>query len=152
MSYSEGAARGLSSCGAKAAASIVNKVAYALTSGIQGGIPGRTVKIIIANIDYSSARSLKNALSLLQGVNGVYQRRYVNGNELELDVVSDKTADELAGILSDNNYRITGVSAALVEGDASGVKNTSSRSRRQEVTESTTIFVEGSETVFEADR
>ena len=106
LSYSEGAARGLSSCGAKAAASIVNKVAYALTSGIQGGIPGRTVKIIIANIDYSSARSLKNALSLLQGVNGVYQRRYVNGNELEALYRSiSKTVDDYTAYIEDANRK-----------------------------------------------
>ena len=149
LSYSEGAARGLNECGVRAASSIVNKIAYALTQGIMGGIPGRTVKIIITNIDYGTARNLKNALSLLQGVSGVYQRRYVNGNELELDVVSDKSADELAGVLADSNFNITGVTAALVEGDAGGVKNTSTR--RREVTESTAVFVERGETVFEVD-
>lgn len=153
LSYGEGAARGLSSCAAKAAVSIVNKVAYALTPN--GDIHNRAVKVIIMNIDYSTARNLKNELSLLQGVSGVYQRRYVNGSELELDVVSDKTADELAGILSDNHFRVTGVSAQLVEGDASGIRSTTiesnSRSRRREVSESTAVFAEGSESVFEAD-
>ena len=127
----------------------MNKVAYALISGIPSSIPGRPVKLIITNIDYSTARNLKNALSLLPGVNGVYQRRYLNGSELELDVLSDKTADDLAGILSDNRIRITGVSALLVEGDASGI---SGDSVRREVRESTAVFVERSGTGFEDER
>ena len=117
LSYGEGAARGLNWCANQAAASIVNKVAYGLTgSGGATAIPGRTVKVIIRNIDYNTSRILKNDLALIQGVSGVYQRRYVNGSELELDVVSDKSADDIAGILSDKGCEITGVSGALVEG------------------------------------
>lgn len=117
LSYGEGAARGLNWCANQAAASIVNKVAYGLTgSGGATAIPGRTVKVIIRNIDYNTSRILKNDLALIQGVSGVYQRRYVNGSELELDVVSDKSADDIAGILSDKGFEITGVSGALVEG------------------------------------
>ena len=46
---------------------------------------------------------------------GVYQRQFRKG-ELELDVVSDKTAEDLASILSDRGCEIDGVSGALVEG------------------------------------
>lgn len=116
LSQSEGAAKGLSSCSTRAANSIVNKIAYALTSGIAGGIPGRTVKVILRNIDYNTARRIRGDLSDMPGISGVYQRRFVNGNELEIDVVSERTADELAGILADSGFEITGVSAALVEG------------------------------------
>ncbi|MBR1438460.1 MAG: flagellar assembly protein T N-terminal domain-containing protein [Synergistaceae bacterium] len=116
LSFGEGAARGLSSCASRAAASIVNKIAYALTSGQAGGIPGRTVKVIITDIDYRSSRTLQDKLAEVEGVSGVYQRRYLNGNELEIDVVSDKSADELADILSDMGCNIMGVSGALVEG------------------------------------
>ena len=116
LSQSEGAAKGLSTCSSRAAASIVNKIAYALTAGTAGGIPGRTIKIIIKNIDYKAVRTLEEDLSALQGVNGVYRRRFVNGNEIEIDVVSDKTADNIADFLSDRNFNITEVSSALVEG------------------------------------
>ena len=111
LSHGEGAAKGLNFCATKAATSIVNKVAYALTVS-----SNPTVKIIITDIDYKNARNLKDYLGSIQGVTGVYQRRYVNGSELEMDIVSDKTADDLASILSDKNYEITGVSHALVEG------------------------------------
>lgn len=125
LSFGEGAAKGLSSCGTRAATSIVNKVAYALTgSGGAGGVPGITVKVIIRNIDFNTARALKNELSLLNGVSGVYQRRYVNGSELEIDIVSDKTADDIAGILADRHYEITDMSKSVVEGrmrDGAGV-------------------------------
>ncbi len=116
LSFGEGAARGLSWCSTKAAESIVNKIAYALTAGQPGGIPGFTVKVIISNIDYKSSRTLKDTLSAVAGVSGVYQRRYVSGSELEIDVVSDMSADDIASMLSDMNYDITGVSNALVEG------------------------------------
>ena len=103
----------------------MNKVAYALTgSGGAGGVPGITVKVIIRNIDFNTARALKNELSLLNGVSGVYQRRYVNGSELEIDIVSDKTADDIAGILADRHYEITDMSKSVVEGrmrDGAGV-------------------------------
>ena len=121
LSFGEGAARGLSSCGTRAATSIVNKVAYALTgTGGAGGLPGLTVKVIIRDIDFNTARALKNELSLMPGVSGVYQRRYVNGSELEIDIVSDKTADDIAGILADRNYEITDMSKSVVEGRRRG--------------------------------
>lgn len=116
LSHSEGAAKGLSICSSRAATSVVNKIAYALTAGTAGGVPGKTVKIIIKNIDYKAVRTLEEDLSALQGVNGVYRRRFVNGNEIEIDVVSDKTADNIADFLSDRNFNITEVSATLVEG------------------------------------
>ncbi len=52
----------------------------------------------------------------MQGVSGVYQRRYINGSELEFDIVSDKTADDIAGILADMDYEITDMSKSVVEG------------------------------------
>lgn len=116
LSFGEGSARGLNWCSTRAAESIVNQIAYALTAGQPGGIPGFTVKVIISNIDYKSSRTLKDALSAATGVSGVYQRRYVDGSELELDVVSDMSAEDIASMLTDMNYDIKGVSNALVEG------------------------------------
>lgn len=121
ISYGEGAGKGISWCASKAANSIVYKIAYALS----GQNSSRTVKVIIRNIDYSTARKLKDEFSFMQGISGVYQRRYVNGNELELDIVSGKSADDIANILSDKNYDITGVTSAVVEAD---VRRNTSRS------------------------
>ncbi|MBQ6971217.1 MAG: hypothetical protein IJP86_02550 [Synergistaceae bacterium] len=111
ISYGEGAAKGLSSCASRAATSIVYKIAYALS----GQSTTRTVKVIIRNIDYAASRRLTDDLSFTEGISGVYRRRYVNGNELELDIVSDKSADDIAGILAGKNYDITEVTGAVVE-------------------------------------
>lgn len=115
ISYGEGAGKGISSCATKAANSIVYKIAYALS----GQSSARTVKVIIRNIDYSTARKLKDELSFMHDISGVYQRRYVNGNELEIDILSGKSADDIAGILSDKNYDITEVTSSVVEASAS---------------------------------
>ena len=110
----DGAVRGLRPAANVAAKNIVNKIAYALVSGSAGGIPGRTVKVIISGIDFKTSRLLRDNLLGLGGVTGVYQRNFKN-NRLELDVVSDKTSEEIAEYLSDNKFEITGVSGAEVE-------------------------------------
>ena len=92
-----------------------NKIAYALISGSAGGIPGRTVKIKLTGVAFKDVKALKEGLSGIEGVTGVYQRQFRKG-ELELDVVSDKTAEDLASILSDRGCEIDGVSGSLVEG------------------------------------
>lgn len=114
-SVEDGAVKGLKPGASRAGKSLVNKIAYALVSGTAGGIPGRTIKLKLAGVTFKEAKALKESLSGLEGVTGVYQRQFRKG-ELELDVVSDKTAEDLAGILSDGGYEIDGVSGALVEG------------------------------------
>lgn len=120
----DGAVRGLRPAANVAAKNIVNKIAYALVSGSAGGIPGRTVKVIITGIDFKTSRLLRDKLLGLGGVSGVYQRNFKN-NRLELDVVSDKTSEEIAEYLSDNKFEITGVSGAEVE--AQGINNDDSK-------------------------
>ena len=114
-SVEDGAIRGLKPTASRAGKSLVNKIAYALISGSAGGIPGRTVKLKLTDVAFKEAKALKEELSGLEGVTGVYQRQFRKG-ELELDVVSDKTAEDLASILSDRGCEIEGVSEALVEG------------------------------------
>lgn len=111
----DSALRSLKPSASNAAKSIVHKVAYALISGSAGGIPGRTVKIRLVGMDFKAARALRDELSGIEGVSGVYQRRFQKG-ELELDVVSNKMADDVAEFLADKGYEITGVSAGLIEG------------------------------------
>ena len=114
-SLEDGAVKGLKPGASRAGKSLVNKIAYALISGSAGGIPGRTVKIKLTGVAFKEAKALKEELSGIEGVTGVYQRQFRKG-ELELDVVSDKTAEDLASILSDRGCEIDGVSGAMVEG------------------------------------
>ena len=114
-SLEDGAVKGLKPGASRAGKSLVNKIAHALISGSAGGIPGRTVKIKLIGVAFKEAKALKEELSGIEGVTGVYQRQFRKG-ELELDVVSDKTAEDLASILSDRGCEIDGVSGSLVEG------------------------------------
>ncbi len=115
VSVEDGAIKGLVPGAARASKSLVNKIAYSLISGSAGGIPGRTVKIRISSISFKEAKELKDALSDIEGVTGVYQRLFQNKN-LELDIVSDKSAEDVASILSNKGYDIENVTASTVEG------------------------------------
>ena len=116
VSAEDGAIKGLKIAAEKASNSIVNKIAYALISGSAGGIPGRTIKVRISNLSFGDARELKDNLQGLPGVTGVYQRLY-RERKLELDVVSDKTAEDIAIALSDLGFEINDLSSGLVEGN-----------------------------------
>ncbi|MDR1873862.1 MAG: flagellar assembly protein T N-terminal domain-containing protein [Synergistaceae bacterium] len=115
LTEEDGAIRGLQPAASIAAKSIVHKIAYAMISGSAGGIPGRTVKIRVAEISFRDATNLKNALQGIDGVTGVYQRQY-RDRKLELDIVSDKTAEDIAMTLSDHGIDIEDVNSAVVEG------------------------------------
>lgn len=115
VSVEDGAIKGLKIAAGKASSSIVNKIAYSLISGSAGGIPGRTTKVKISNISFNEARDLKENLQGISGVTGVYQRLF-RERKLELDVVSDKTAEDLASVLADMGYEINDLSSSLVEG------------------------------------
>lgn len=119
VSVEDGAIKGLKPGAAKASKSLVNKIAYALISGSAGGIPGRTVKVKLNSVSFKEAQALKETLSGLEGVTGVYQRLFRDKN-LELDIVSEKTAEDVATILSDQGYEIDDVTAASVEGHGKG--------------------------------
>ena len=116
LSFAEGSSKGLHYCASKAANSIVNKVAYGLTSGSANNGTGHVVKIIITNINFGSARNLKDRLGGFPTVSSVNQRAYRNGNELELDVTLKGSAEDLANSLYDMGIDITGMSAAQIEG------------------------------------
>ncbi|MCL1875450.1 MAG: flagellar assembly protein T N-terminal domain-containing protein [Synergistaceae bacterium] len=115
VSVEDGAIKGLKIAAAMASKSVVNKIAYALISGSAGGIPGRTVKVKISNVSFNEARDLKENLQGVSGVTGVYQRLF-RDRKLELDVVSDKTAEDIASIISDLGFEINDLSSSLVEG------------------------------------
>ncbi|MDR3280982.1 MAG: hypothetical protein LBT23_10750 [Synergistaceae bacterium] len=119
VSAEDGAIKGFQAAAPRAAKSIVHKVAYALISGSAGGIPGRTVNVKIMGISFSDAKKLRELLSGVDGVTGVYQREYRSKN-LVLDVVSDKTAEDIASILDEHGVEIEDITSATVEGRGIG--------------------------------
>lgn len=98
-----------------AASALVNKVAYALVSGSAGAMAGRTVKIVIDRVSFAQLREIKSALEGAEGVVGVYQRAFGQGR-VELDVVTEKTAEDLAVELERLSVEVTGLTASTVEG------------------------------------
>jgi hypothetical protein len=117
LTQEDGAIKGFKTAAPIAGSSMVHKIAYALVSGSAGGIPGRTVNVKVMDIDFKAARALKDFLDGVDGVTGTYQRAYRN-KTLELDVTSDKTAEDVAALLSDQGIDIEDITSATVEGRA----------------------------------
>lgn len=115
VSVEDGAIKGLKPAATRASETIVHKIAYSIVSGSAGGIPGRTVKVKMSNLTFKEAKALKESLQDIHGVTSVYQRLFRN-KCLELDVVSDMTAEDVASLLSDLGYDIEDLSSATVEG------------------------------------
>ncbi len=99
----------------KMAGSLLHTVAYALASGSSGGIPGRSFKVTVSDLSFSEARSLRDSLGEVKGVNGVYQRAYAN-RTLELDVSAETSAEEIAIALEALGVEITRITAGTVDG------------------------------------
>lgn len=99
----------------KMAGSLLHTVAYALVSGSSGGIPGRSFKVTVSDLSFSDARSLRDSLGEVKGVNGVYQRAYAN-RTLELDVSAETSAEEIAIALEALGVEITRITSGTVEG------------------------------------
>jgi len=97
------------------AGELVNKVAYALVSGSSGGIPGRTYRVSISGVAFAEARTLRDALGQAAGISGVYQRSFA-GRTLEMDVSTEKTAEDVAVLLESLGVEVTGLTAGTVEG------------------------------------
>ena len=119
LTQEDGAIKGFKTAASISGKSLVHKIAYSLVSGSAGGIPGRTVNVKVMDIDFRAARALKDFLDGVDGVTGTYQRSYRN-KTLELDVTSDKTAEDVAGLLSDQGIDIEDITSATVEGRAAG--------------------------------
>ena len=111
----DGAVKGFGMLAPRIAGELVHKVAYALVSGSSGGVPGRTLKITVSDLSFADARSLKDSLGKAEGVSRVYQRSFAN-RTLEMDVATEKTAEEAAEALEALGVEITGFTAATVEG------------------------------------
>lgn len=98
-----------------AADEIVYKIAYNMASA-GSAIGGVTVNIKISNINFSQVEELEEKLSELAGKSGeIFERDYSNNN-LELDIVSSKTARNVASFLAENNIKIENVTAQTITG------------------------------------
>ena len=71
-------------------------------------------RIHITNMNFGAFRELKDKLLSIPGINSVEQRKFSNG-ELNADVVLDKNTEELAGILYDLGYEVTGMTGSTIE-------------------------------------
>jgi hypothetical protein len=103
VTLNDAAINGFRKAAPTAARNIVHKIAYQMIRGTLLG--GRTVNVKIANMLFQDARTLENALKNVDGVKAVCRRGYgktdLGDKTLELDVVSDKTTNEIAEVLLD---------------------------------------------------
>ncbi len=114
-SAQDGAIKAFKPASRQAASSLVNKVAYALVSGSAGAMPGRTINVVVDKVSFAQVREIKKALEEAPGVVGVYQRAF-GGGKVELDVVTENSAEDLAVELEKLSVEVTGLTAGTVEG------------------------------------
>jgi hypothetical protein len=113
----DGAVKGLRKAAAAGAKSLVHKVAYSLVSGSAGGVPGRTVKVLVTGISFSGARTLKAGLEEAKGITAVYQRAF-SDRKLELDVNTEGNAEDLAVVLESLGLEVSALTANTIEATA----------------------------------
>ena len=114
-SPNDGAMKAFQKLSPRMAGSLLHTVAYALVSGASGSIPGRSFKVTVSDLSFAEARSLRDSLGEVRGVNGVYQRAYAN-RTLELDVSAETSSEEIAIALEALGVEITGITAGTVNG------------------------------------
>ncbi|MDR1509765.1 MAG: hypothetical protein LBS53_09005 [Synergistaceae bacterium] len=115
ISAEDGAVKGFRAASPAAARNIVYKIAYALASGLEGAIPGRTVNVKITGVSSRNAQDINVLLQEADGVTSVYFRGY-SDRTVTLDVISDKPAEEVAALLSDNGVEVDTIAFDIVEG------------------------------------
>jgi glycine cleavage system regulatory protein len=136
LSLEDGAARCFTQAASKASEQIVYKIAYSMASA-GSALGGVTVNVIISGISVKEVEALEEALNELVGKSGgVYERGYItrewedadgmllsergfNNGLLEVDVVSEKTARNLASFLSENGIEIEDITAQTINGKMS---------------------------------
>lgn len=111
QSVSGGAGRIFRSAVAQAAEEIIYKIAYGMASA--GSLGGITVNVKIAGASFKDVENITEVLRQMAGDSGgVFERSYQNGL-LEIDVVSPKTARNVASFLSDYT-EVDGLTAQTV--------------------------------------
>lgn len=114
LSVEDGAMRCFKQAASVASSEIIHKIAYSLASGSSSGVPGITVNIKIADVTFKQVESITESLREFVGKNSsVYEREYKDGH-LEIDVVSEKTARNIASLLSESGFEIDGVTTQTI--------------------------------------
>ncbi|HQH78443.1 MAG TPA: hypothetical protein PK535_05720 [Synergistaceae bacterium] len=116
-SVQDAAVKGFTASAHEAALALVHKVAYSMVSGSAGGIPGRTVKVLVEGLSFGDARKVKTSLEETRGTTAVYQRAFRNG-KLELDVNTEGTAEDVAVRLEELGLMVGSVTGSTVEASA----------------------------------
>ena len=100
QSVSGGAERIFKSSVAQAAEEIIYKIAYSMASA-GSALGGTTINVKIADADFKQSEAIKKNLREFLGDGGeLFTRSFKNGL-LEVDLVSSKSAEEIASFLSD---------------------------------------------------
>lgn len=115
-SVEEGAMRCFKGAASRAADEIVFEIAYKMASA-NTSVGGRTIGVKIADASFKDAQTIEDSLRAHSG--GEVFRRAYRDRELELDVVSEMSADDLASFLSDQRIIISTVTAQSVAGSLS---------------------------------
>ena len=116
LSVETGAERCFKEATPKAAATVVNKIAYALVSGATG-IPGGTVNVRITGVTFAISESILDGLGGLAGRSGGVYDRGLNNGLFEIDVVSENSVRTVASFLSESGINITGIDGQIIYGE-----------------------------------
>jgi len=119
VSGQDGAVKGLKKAARTASLALVNRIAYALVSGSAGGVPGRVIRLTVADLAFGDAKRVESALGATKGIVSVYRRSFAN-RRLEADVNLEGSADDLAARLERMGLEILSVTAATVEARSKG--------------------------------
>ena len=100
QTVSGGAERIFRSSVAQAAEEIIYKIAYSMASA-GSALGGTTINVKIAGADFKQSEAIKKSLRDFMGDGGELFTRSFKDGLLEVDLVSSKNAEEIAGFLSD---------------------------------------------------
>lgn len=115
QSVETGAERTIKEAAAVAAEEIVYKIAYSMASA-GSAIGGTTVNIKIADASFQDVEAIEEQLREIAGDSGEIFERSYRDSLLEIDVVSGKTARELASFLSNSGIRVEALTSQTISG------------------------------------
>lgn len=113
-SVGAGADRCFRSATAQAASQILYKIAYSMASA-GSALNGITVNIKIADASFTDVENVEKHLRDLIGKSGEIFERSYKDNILEIDVVSGKTARDVASFLSGHSVNVKALTAQTID-------------------------------------
>lgn len=113
-SVGKGADRVLRSATVEASGQILYKIAYSMASA-GTSIRGITVNIKISDADFNDVENIEGRLKEFAGSKGELFERSYRDNILEVDVVSDQTARNIASFLSRNGVNVSALTNQTID-------------------------------------